>query len=823
MPVLVACALYPIAATAALDRNANQQSDVWELLYSATGLAAALDPDGDGFTNQQESLFGTDPRSAVSRPFLTLTMPDSFNLGLAFPSERGKRYELQRATTLEAASWQPWQNLVGTGAGISLTDSLGGTPRAFYRLQAADADTDGDGLNDWEEYTTGFNPATAYTDRYDSTDLARLTTALSAANTITIAALTPEMHERWPRPGTIAIRRSGGVSPLTIPVTLSGTATRDADYTTPVGTAVTIPAGSREVWIEFTPLSDATAEPAETVQLQLQAGAGYTLGGSPSASITLRDNTNSVTDEEAVRFLIQAGFGADPATIDEVKALGFEAWIDNQFTRPVSLMQPIIVARKNAGLNVYWIHTKPALFAMIMKRKDLAANPQVLPDVLRQRIAYCLLQIFVISQNVDALFDSEGVANYYDKLIAGSFGNFRDLLFEVAQHPVMGVYLSHLGNRKPDPTQNRFADENFAREIMQLFSIGLWELNPDGSRQLDANNQPIPTYTNVHITTSPASSPVSSTAARRTTPSITPARSAAIPMKMWDEQHDLAPKTLLRGVTLPARTASPGSTGTAGYADVNAAIDTLFNHPNVGPFIGRLLIQRLVTSNPSPAYLTRVSAAFADNGAGVRGDLRAVVKAILLDPEARSHAASLSPSFGKKREPYMTLLNYVKTFEGRPANGDWESLAYMYGFYLQEPLQSPSVFNFYSPNYRAPGEITQLGLFSPEFQIMTAVTAIEGANHTLSGVRGDFSTWGAEPAFRVGPDFSSELPLASDPDALIRQIATRLVGTPLNPRTSQIIREAALRIPTTASDWQRERVEMAAYLLYTSAEFQIQR
>ncbi len=461
--LLLACLSLPVAAYATVDRNNNQQSDVWELLHSASGLAAAIDTDGDGFTNQQESLFGTDPRSAASRPLLSLATPDAFNLGVSFPTLRGKRYELQHSTTLDSANWQPGQSFTGTGTVAHLTETLVGTPRAFYRLQASDTDTDGDGLNDWEEFATGFNPTTAHTDRYTQTDLARLTAALSATNTVSIAALTPEMHERWPRPGVVAIRRTGGVNPITVPLSLAGTATRNNDYTSTVGTSVTIPAGSREVWVEFTPLADASAESAETVQLQLQPGAGYTIAGPATATLTLRDTTSAITDEEAVRFLIQAGFGADPATIDEVKALGFEGWINDQFTRPASLMQPIIVARKNAGLNVYWLHTKPALFAMIMKRKDLAATPQVLPDLLRQKIAYCLIQIFVVSQNVDALLDSEGVAHYYDALVAGSFGNFRDLLLKVAQHPVMGVYLSHVGNRKPDPAENRFADENFAR------------------------------------------------------------------------------------------------------------------------------------------------------------------------------------------------------------------------------------------------------------------------------------------------------------------------------------------------------------------------
>ena len=208
------------------------------------------------------------------------------------------------------------------------------------------------------------------------------------------------------------------------------------------------------------------------------------------------------------------------------------------------------------------------------------------------------------------------------------------MLYDVTMHPVMGAFLSHLLNKKANG--NIFPDENYAREVMQLFSIGLWKLNQDGSRQLDAQGQSIPTYNNSNITEF-ARVFTGLGMAGSSNYDYYPQNFLA-PMKPWDTYHDCNAKTLLNGVTIPARTASNPDVGTATLADINDAVDCLFNHPNVGPFVGRQLIERLVTSNPSPGYISRVAAAFANNGQGVRGDMKAVIKAILLDTEARDPA-----------------------------------------------------------------------------------------------------------------------------------------------------------------------------------------
>ena len=391
--------------------------------------------------------------------------------------------------------------------------------------------------------------------------------------------------------------------------------------------------------------------------------------------------------------------------------MGFAAWIDDQFTRPVGKLQPFVewcLANGNANA-LYGDYKEYAWWnrAMGVPKLRPDATESQLPDPLRQRVAFALSQVLVISDRPEDLaVVPQGMANYYDVLLTHSFGNYRDLLRDVSLHPCMGMYLSHLGNRKPDPANNIFPDENYAREVMQLFSIGLWMLNPDGTRQLDPDGQPIPSYDNTNITEFARVFTGLAFGGTNVNFGLWP-RDFTTPMKGWDAEHDLAPKSLLLGATTPARAASPGSTGTATLADVDAAIDNLFHHPNTGPFIAIRLIQRLVTSNPTPAYVGRVAAAFADNGSGVRGDMQAVVKAILLDPEARDYAALADPQFGKVREPFLRCVNFARAFNASAPAGFYALDAFTLD-HIEEPLKSPSVFNFYLPTYSPPGPITDL-------------------------------------------------------------------------------------------------------------------
>jgi len=435
--------------------------------------------------------------------------------------------------------------------------------------------------------------------------------------------------------------------------------------------------------------------------------------------------------------------------------------------------------------------------------------------------------------------EPEGMAHFYDMLLGHSFGNFEDLLRDVSLHPCMGIYLSHLGNRKSDPVAKTFPDENYAREVMQLFSIGLWMLDDDGTQLLDGNDQPIPTYDNSDITEiarvftglsfGQTSAGADNTNFEQYDGSFTS------PMKGWDAHHDLGPKTLLLGATTPARTASPGNTGTATMADVDALISNLFNHPNVGPFIGKLLIQRLVTSNPSPGYVARVSAAF---NAAPRGDLGRTVKAILLDHEARDPAMMADPEFGKLREPFLKAVNVARAFNASAPNG-WYYLDAFILDHAQEPFKAPSVFNFYLPTYTPPGPLAEAGLVAPEFQIVNATSGTTAPNYFWDHITAGLHRWGVGQADKnVTLNLTQEMLLnvppeavndpspsvaALDPDPLIRRLDLVLTGGNLEPESYRIIREALSRIgPGSGWEWPERRLSLAIYLIVSSPEFAVQ-
>lgn len=642
-----------------------------------------------------------------------------------------------------------------------------------------------------------------------STSMSGQATNYTLNDVISISTINHEMSESWPNTATIIIRRSGGLKAVTVPFVISGTAIRNSDYYSNAGSSITIPMGKREVWIQVRPVKDSINEVDETVIFTIQSSAAYTISGQNYAELIIKDKTPLPNDEEATRFLVQAAFGADPDELSDVKAMGFEAWIDTQLVRPKGYLQPVIEqvnGQSTSYINKY--DSRMTLWHQVMRRRYPPSGGTVATDILRQRIAYSLLQIFVISQTGDDLsVNSEGVINYYDKLVDGAFGNFRQLLLDVSIHPCMGLYLSHVDNQKPNVANNIFPDENYAREIMQLFSIGLWELNQDGTRKLDSLGQAIPTYDNGDI----------SQFARVFTgltwggigwhdfkANMVPNESA----------HDTDPKTLLNGMNL--------SGGRTTMQDINSAIDNLFYHENTGPFIARLIIQRLVTSNPSPAYISRVASVFADNGSGIRGDMGAVIKQILLDPEARDFEYTKQPTFGKLREPFLTLLNFAKTFNAQPVSDHYREGRLFYEYYLQEPFLSPSVFNFYSPNFRPPGELTEMGKFGPEFQILTAVTALNTPNNLRRSLEDGISRWGADvSANEMHLKFPDELPLANDPDALVKKLAGKLLGRPLSARSFQLIREMLVAMPSSGEDWQLNRVDAAVYMIGFLPEFNI--
>jgi uncharacterized protein (DUF1800 family) len=846
--------LVAVAPAVAVDQNSNQQSDVWEMVFNASALAPGGDQDSDGWTNATESTAGTNPFDGNSHPELQIGI-DAGLPALSWPGVAGKKYTLLASDDL--VSFAPYGDAVMGTSGTMELQLPAAIGREFFRMKIEDADSDGDGVNDWEELTLGFDPGRTRTDRYSQTDSQRVIAGLTAANTVSVSVYDDSCGERWPDPAVLVVRRSGGLQPLAVNVSFSGTATRGADYQASVsGNAVSFAAGQREAFVEISPIADANdGEASESVSLTILAGSGYSVGSVSSGSVTILNETaaSGPCAKAAARFLIQAAFGPDqdsdadadqiPENVEEVMAMGFEAWIDDQLVRPVGTLRPM-VQWQNAqpgSAEIYNDRKQNAWWGRAMglpKLRPDAVTTQ-LPDPLRQRVGFALSQIFVISDRMERLgVEPEGMVHFYDILLQHSFGNFEDLLRDVSLHPCMGIYLSHLGNKKSDPVAKTFPDENYAREVMQLFSIGLWMLNNDGTRQLDGNDQPIPTYNNGNITElarvftglsfGQMSNGSNNTNFEQYDGDFTS------PMKGWDEFHDLGPKTLLLGGTTPLRVASPGNTGTATMADVDALISNLFNHPNVGPFLGKQLIQRLVTSNPSAAYIGRVAAAF---NAAPRGDLGRTVKAVLMDPEARDPAMMADPTFGKLREPFLKTVNVARAFNASAPNGWYYLDAFMLD-HVQEPMKAPSVFNFYLPSHTPPGPLADAGLVAPEFQIVNATSGATAPNYFWDHITGGFHRWGASADKNVTLNLTQEMLLnvppaavndpspsvaALDPDPLLRRLDLVLTGGTLAPESFQIIREALSRIgPGSGWEWPRDRLKLAIYLIVSSPEFAVQ-
>lgn len=515
-----------------------------------------------------------------------------------------------------------------------------------------------------------------------------------------------------------------------------------------------------------------------------------------------------VTMTEAFQFLNQASFGATEDEAQAVIGSGIEAWIDQQLQRQASLQLPHLRA----------VPAPEFPFQLQPDRVDIWFRNVVNgDDQLRQRVAFALSEIMVVSQ-IGALGNLPfSLADYHDLLARNAFGNYRQLLEAVTLHPAMGVYLSMLGNEKPNAALNIRPDENYARELMQLFSIGLVELNLDGTIVRDAGNQPIPTYSQqviegfAHVYTGWNFSGA---------PSFDLARPNAFnqtaPMQLYPSHHDAGEKRLLNGVTLPA--------GQTGDQDLAAALDNIFNHPNVGPFISIRLIQRLVTSNPSPSYVARVAGVFNNNGQGVRGDLGAVVKAILLDEEARPDLA-MDPD-GKIKEPLLRLTQLWRAYNATSVSGKYQLLAQIPPFIFlgQGPLQSPSVFNFFSPFFAPPGEFRDSDFVAPELEIATEYQNTLVTNYMF------YQTFFANSNNAASPDLSEddvlidvaeEMLVADDAGALIDVVVEKLMAGQISPVLRDEI--GGMLALIVAPDDDALRVAETIYLVVTSPEYAFQR
>jgi uncharacterized protein (DUF1800 family) len=524
-------------------------------------------------------------------------------------------------------------------------------------------------------------------------------------------------------------------------------------------------------------------------------------GGSSGGSQPPPPPPPTVSLSEAFQFLNQASLGATQAEAQRVVDMGIEAWIDEQMQIPISLQLPHLLS----------LPRPQNLAELQVDRVDIwfrnAINER---DQLRQRVAFALSEIMVVSQ-LGALVDAPySLGSYNDMLSRNAFSNYRDLIERVTLHPAMGVYLSMLGNEKPNPALNIRPDENYARELMQLFSIGLVELNADGSVLLDGQNQPRPTYNQAiiegfaHVYTgwNYAGAPSFEQARRNDI-------NQSIPMQLYPAFHDDGPKLLLDGITLPA--------GQTGNQDLDAALDNVFNHPNVGPFIAIRLIQRLVTSNPSPGYIQRVGAVFDNNGAGVRGDLGAVVKAILLDDEARPDLPMEID--GKVKEPLLRLTQLWRAYDASSASGKYPLVA-SYFIFGQGPLQAPHVFNFFSPFFAPAGEIRNSSFVAPELEIATEYQNTFVTNYFLLACFGlNSANQNLEPD-DVFIDIGEEMAIADDTDALIDMV----VGKLLAGTVSDVLRaEMAGMLNRIDVADAANRTAEAIYFVVSSPEFAYQR
>ena len=516
-------------------------------------------------------------------------------------------------------------------------------------------------------------------------------------------------------------------------------------------------------------------------------------GSAPVPVPTPVPTVTPITAKQASRFLSQAAIGYSRAEMSDVTSQGFNGWLGSQFgmPRPQRFWDFLTANGYSAAAN----QNNQAGFDPMMWSQLMNGG-----DVLRQRVGLALLSQWVVSiDGISTPFRQFAMAAYLDKLWDNAFGNFRDIMEAVSTSTAMGLYLTFLGNRKANAATGSIPDENYARELMQLFTIGLSQLNMDGTLK-QPGGQPVPTYTQTDV----------GQAAR-----VWTGYTYANAVSTTPDRHQLGM------VINPALFETGGASflgintplGSDGAAARKVALDGIFQHANVPPFVAKQLIQHLVTSNPSPAYVQRVAQVFADNGSGVRGDMKEVVRAILMDSEARDDNAVASTSFGKLREPVVRLVQWARAFKvTSPTNlwpfGNTNSTANRIG---ESPGRAPSVFNFFRPGYVPPGTaLATNNLVAPEFQITSEPSLIAYTNYMQTVIQSG--------AGEARPDYSALTAIAADSQALLDELNLVLAAGQIHATVIGQMKTALDSITNTTN-----RIYAAVLLVMASPDYLVLR
>ena len=806
------------AFASAKDSDKDGMPDWWEDLYGLNKFSAADATnhlDGDGLNNRDEFLAGTNP-------LVTDTDGDGIHDGL----ERANSSNPLLASSRPPFTGQTWpsgQDLDGNG----LPDAWEVRYRAFGLPPNGDADRDG--ASNAQEAKWGTNP-------FDANSKIALGFAKQFSNAVVTWPYQSAKDQRLFSSSTLTNwAQFGGVSWLTgnevstIFTNRFATTNREF-YRVSTDDKDTDGDGVKD-WDEAVLGSDPLRANSTHTNVPIIANNGLITGsvsgdyatfveqmrGGPGGS-----STGLVTRAQAARLLQQATFGVTLKEIDRVQQLGIAGWIDDQITnQPASLQRPymekIYADFNGPRTDLSYVYSEMDNFIFGNNCATPFARGAVGgPDQLRQRVAFALSQICVVSRRDPNLENKPlGVSDYYDIFVRNAFGNYSDVLREVTFHPVMGRYLSHIGNQKARPEINQYPDENFAREVQQLFTIGLWELNTNGMRLLDGLGQPIPTYGNAQITEFARVFTGLWFGGQAWGNNGWSDDDSSVPMQMWAEKHDFGAKTLLKGFTIPAR----APTVENGIRDVDDALRNLFEHPNAAPFVSKQLIQFLITSNPSSNYVARVAAKFINDGAGKRGNLAAVVKAILLDEEARDARWFLSaPEFGRLKEPVHRALAITRAGNvGRYTNLLWWTWGEFNSAAFQEPTYSPSVFNFFRPGYQPPGLLTLNGLVGPAFQITDSYSSISFPNKLWEMTQEGLKHYSD---YNFPPDYVELLAQAGNTAQLVDQVNLLFCGSAMTYATRDNILNVLNQVPSYDT---LLRTRLAVYLAATCPEGAVQR